>query len=201
MALTGWSETINDEGHMLIIEWSLTWIEAPLRLPCCSFYINQSLLMSFLYFLLKPIIRAHLSSLSNNTVQLLHPSYIFSLSTFNLVSILVNSSSIFLLQTFYVSVIPYKLVKVIGFTITCRSCLVCRVTIRLSAMEWATMKYTRQVTKTMIVRVKKGIRQLVLLPQGIRVWSGKSQRMTSFKTRMIISHQYNLLWALMDLGK
>ena len=112
MALTGWSETINDEGHMLIIEWSLTWIEEPLRLPCCSLYINQSLLLSFLYFLLKSIIRAHLSSLSNNIVQLLHPSYIFSLSTFNLVSILVNSSSIFLLQNLYVSVIPYKLVKI-----------------------------------------------------------------------------------------
>ena len=126
---------LSDEGHMLIIEWSLTWIEAPLRLPCCSLYINQSLLMSFIYFLLKSIIRAHLSSLSDNTVQLLHSSYIFSPSTFNLVSILVNSSSIFLLQTLYVSVIPYKLVKVIGFTVTCRSCLVRRVTIRLSAME------------------------------------------------------------------
>ena len=100
MALTGWSETINDEGHVLITEWSLTWIEAPFRLPRCSLYINQSLLLSFLYFLLKSIIRAHLSSLSDNTVQLLHSSYIFSPSTFNLVSILVNSSSIFLLQKF-----------------------------------------------------------------------------------------------------
>ena len=75
MALSGWPETINGKGHVSITEWSLTWIEAPLHLPCCSLYINQSLLLSFLYFLLKSIIKVHPSSLSDNMVQLLHPSY------------------------------------------------------------------------------------------------------------------------------
>ena len=72
--LTGWPKIINDEGHMPLTEWSLTWIEAPLRLLCRSLYINQTFLLSFLYFLLKYMIRAHPSSLSNHSVQLLHPS-------------------------------------------------------------------------------------------------------------------------------
>ena len=50
MALTGWPETINGEGHVLVTKWLLSWIEAPLRLPCRSLYINLSLLLSFLYF-------------------------------------------------------------------------------------------------------------------------------------------------------
>ena len=75
MDLTGWLETINGEGRVLITEWLLTWIEAPLHLSRRSLYINQSLLFSFLYFLLKSTIRAHPSSLLENTVKLLHPLY------------------------------------------------------------------------------------------------------------------------------
>ena len=50
--------------------------------------------------------------------------------------------------------------SVLGFTVTCRSCLVRQVTNHLSAMEWATMKCTRQVIKTLIVPVRRGVRQL-----------------------------------------
>ena len=50
MALTSWPKIINGEGHVSVTEWSLTWIEAPIRLLCHSLYINQTLLLSFLYF-------------------------------------------------------------------------------------------------------------------------------------------------------
>ena len=50
MALTGWPEIITSEGHVLVTEWLLTWIEASLRLPCRSLYINQTHLISFLFF-------------------------------------------------------------------------------------------------------------------------------------------------------
>ena len=74
-------------------------------------------------------------------------------STFNLVSILFPCKFFkhFVSLALYVSIIPYKPVRVLGFTVTCRSCLMRRVTLRLSAMEQATMKYTHQVTKTMKV--------------------------------------------------
>ena len=49
------------------------------------------------------------------------------------------------------------------------------------------MNFTRQVTKTLIVRVKKGVRQLVLLPQGMRVLRWKGQRMTLVKAWMMLS--------------
>ena len=71
--LTGWLMNINEEGHVSLAEWSLSWIEAPLRLPFHSFYINQPLLLPFFYFLLKSIIKAHPSLLLDYTVQLLHP--------------------------------------------------------------------------------------------------------------------------------
>ena len=45
MVLTGWPEIINGEGHVSVTESPLTWIKVPLRLPCRSLYISQTLLL------------------------------------------------------------------------------------------------------------------------------------------------------------
>ena len=74
LTLTGWPKIINDEEHTSLTKWSLTWVEAPFHLSCHSLYINQTFLLSFLYFLLKYMIKAHPASLSDHTIQLLHPS-------------------------------------------------------------------------------------------------------------------------------
>ena len=84
MALTGWPETINGEGHVSVTEWSLTWIEAPFHLPHSSLYINQTLFLSFLYFATK----IYNQSASVIIVRQYSSCNTFLPSTFNLVSIL-----------------------------------------------------------------------------------------------------------------
>ena len=59
----------------------------------------------------------------------------------------------------------------------CRSCLMHQVTNRLSAMEQATMKCTRQVTKTLTVPVRREVHQLPL--QWMRIQGRRNQTGTS----------------------
>ena len=158
LALTGWPKIINEKGHVVFTEWSLTCIEAPFCLPCCSPYINQILFLSFLYFLLKSTIRVHPSSLSDDhTVQLLHasstPLYRPTSTCYAFFSLYFKFYALFyfIFLDFCTTVIHYRPIRVLGFTITCKSCLVRRVTSRLPMTEQATMKCTRQVIKTLTV--------------------------------------------------
>ena len=62
---------------------------------------------------------------------------------------------------------PTTDIRVLGLTVVCRTCLVHQVISHLSVTGRATRKCTRQVMKTMIVRVKRGARLLLLRPQGM----------------------------------
>ena len=75
-------------------------------------------------------------------------------SNFNLESILFPLLKIFmhfLFSRLCTIIIHYRPVRVLGSTITCRSCLVHQVTNRLFATRWTTMKCTHQVTKTLTI--------------------------------------------------
>ena len=98
-----------------------------------------------------------------------------------------------------ITVVHYRHIRVLGLTITCRSCLMRQVTSHLSVTGRATRKCTHQVTKTMIVPVKRGACLLLLPPQGIRVWRWVMKRVLMTNQTMMTS-KFSLLWVLMDLG-
>ena len=128
-----------------------------------------SLLSIKIYIQSAPVIFVR-QSYCSAVASVINASFPFN---FNLVSILFLLLKKFLC-TFYFSrlctiVINYRPIRVLRSIVMCMTCLVHRVTSCLSATGQATMKCTRQVTKTLTVRVKKGVHQPVLLPQGIRV--------------------------------
>ena len=102
-----------------------------------------SLLSTKIYIQSAPVIFVR-QSYCSAVASVINASFPFN---FNLVSILFLLLKKFLC-TFYffrlcTTVIHYRPVRVLGFTVTCRSCLVRRVTSHLSAMGRAMMKCTR----------------------------------------------------------
>ena len=69
----------------------------------------------------------------------------------------------FLFSRLYTPVTPSRPVRVLGFVVTCRQCLVRQVISQLSMTGWITRKYTRQVTKTKRVQAKRGVCPLFLV--------------------------------------
>ena len=58
--------SIYDVRHMPFFDWTFPWIEASLHLPCTSYIYITLPPFSFLYFQLKHIVKALLSTLSES---------------------------------------------------------------------------------------------------------------------------------------
>ena len=99
------------------------------------------------------------------------------------------------IKDFFITVVYYRPIIVLGFTVTCRSYLVRQVTNHLSMTGWATRKCTRQVIKTMIVLGKKGVCLPLLHPQEMKIWRWVAYRKVLVTT---LSLQFNPSSVLMD---
>ena len=135
-------------------------------------YKYQYLPFSFLHFQLKHTVKAQPSSLvRDHSVQLLYSSSTYFLCSFTkLVSALFSQVPFTCKYTFtlyfprlYTPVITSRSVRVLSFVVTCRQCLVHRITSHLSVTGWITRKYTRPVIKTKRVQAKRGVVRLFLV--------------------------------------
>ena len=85
MALTGWPEIINGEGHVSVTEWSLTWIEAPIHLLCHFLYIYVVSPLHFSLFIANFQSKSYCLLPKTNVPSALFPVRVLPSPTFSVV--------------------------------------------------------------------------------------------------------------------